>query len=167
MEKAAIFLVLLISFSLISTIYLLEAFDLTGMFIGYGTPQNAEWWNISWHYRTRLEIQSTQYERVDWPVEQRMNFSDLLPSGNFDVNSVRVFEYSSGHAIYEVPSQFEPDDGFDANGNAVGTLVFMLNGTSRTVAPTLEVTKVKNEVRAAISLRQTIRRQSITAGTAR
>jgi hypothetical protein len=129
MEKATIFLVLLISFSLFSSMYFLNFFDLTGMFIGYGTPQNAEWWNISWHYRARLEIQSTQYTRVDWPVEQSMNFTDILPSETFDINSTRVFEYSSGHIIWEVPSQFEPGDDFNASSNAVGTLVFMLNGT--------------------------------------
>jgi hypothetical protein len=130
MEKATIFLVLLISFSLFSAIYFLNFFNMTGMFIGYGMPQNAEWWNISWHYRTRLEIQSTQYTRVDWPVEQHMNFTDILPSETFDINSTRVFEYSNGHIIREVPSQFEPDDDFNASNNAIGTLVFMLNGTT-------------------------------------
>jgi len=131
MEKRKILLVLFISFI---SIYLISIS--TGMFVGFGTPQNAEWWNISWHYRTRLEINftpySAQYNNIsDWPVEQRINFTELLPSGTFDMNSTRVFEYSStGTRLYEVPNQFEPDEDFNATDNAAGTLVFMMNGTT-------------------------------------
>jgi uncharacterized membrane protein len=130
MEKKKILLVLFISFISLSSIYLIGT-RFTGMFIGYGTPQNAEWWNISWHYRTRLEINATEYDTTDWPIEQHINFTDLMPSGTFDINSTRVFEYSStGTRLYEVPSQFEPDDNFNATNNAVGTLVFLMNGTT-------------------------------------
>lgn len=131
MEKRKILLGLFISFI---SIYLISIS--VGTFVGFGAPQNAEWWNISWHYRTRLEINftpySAQYNNIsDWPVEQRMNFTELLPSGTFDINSTRVFEYSSaGTRLYEVPSQFEPDEDFNATTNAAGTLVFMMNGTT-------------------------------------
>ncbi len=100
------------------------------MFIGFGQPQNDEWWNVSWHYRTRLEINSTQYDREDWPIEQQINFTDLLPSGTFDINSTRVFEYFSGSVLYEIPSQFEVAENYDAASNAIGTLVFLMNGTT-------------------------------------
>ncbi len=125
-----ILLVLLISFVLISSLYFLNLTRLTGMFIGFGQPQSAEWWNISWQYRFRFEINSTQYNRTDWPIEQQINFTDLLPSGTFDINSTRVFEYSSGSILYEIPSQFEVDENYNATNNAIGTLVFLMNGTT-------------------------------------
>jgi uncharacterized membrane protein len=106
---------------------------LTGFFVGFGQPAGEfKWWNVSWHYRFRLEINSTSYSRTDWPIEQFVNFTDLLPAGTFDENSIRVFEYSqSGDILYEVPSQFEKDENFDASSNAAGTLVFLMNGTTQ------------------------------------
>jgi len=128
MEKGKILLVLLISFILIFSLY----FSIfTGAFIGFGSSQSNDWWNISYHYRIRLEINSTQYNRTDWPIEQQINFTDLLPSGTFDLNSTRVFEYSSsGVRLYEVPSQFEQNENFSVTNSAVGTLVFLMNGTT-------------------------------------
>ena len=102
MEKVTILLVLFISFILISSLYLLNLTNIrgiTGMFIGFGQPQSAEWWNVSYQYRIMLEINSTQYDRTDWPIEQEINFTDILPSGTFDINSIRIFEYSSSGLI--------------------------------------------------------------------
>ncbi|MEM5781962.1 MAG: hypothetical protein QXD43_02060, partial [Candidatus Aenigmatarchaeota archaeon] len=129
MEKIKILLVLFISFISILSIYFIET-RISGMFLGFGEPQNAEWWNVSWHYRIRLEINSTQYSRTDWPVELKLNFTDLLPEGTFDINSTRVFEYSGPNLLYEVQSQFEIDENFNETNNAIGTLVFLLNGTT-------------------------------------
>ena len=127
MEKVVILAVLII---LIASIYLLGS-GITGMFIGFGQPTNAEWWNTSWHYRMRLEINSTQYNRTDWPIERLMNFTDFVPSGTFDENSTRVFEYlPNGSILYEVPSQFDKEDDYDASSNAMGTLAFIMNGTT-------------------------------------
>ncbi len=94
-----------------------------------------EWWKASWHYRFKLIVNSTKYERVDWPIEYEVNFTSLLHSlgvnGTFDLNSPRVFEYDSeGNFLYEVPSQFDVDEDFNASTNAVGTLVFLLNGST-------------------------------------
>ncbi|MEM5829359.1 MAG: NEW3 domain-containing protein [Candidatus Aenigmatarchaeota archaeon] len=113
-------------------IYILRT-RLTGFFVGFGPPAGEfEWWNVSWRYRLRLEVNSTTYNRVDWPIEYHINFTELLPSGTFDENSIRVIEYSpSGSILYEIPSQFEKDENFDASSNAVGTLVFLMNGTTQ------------------------------------
>jgi hypothetical protein len=128
MEKAAILAVLAILITSFLTVYVLGPV-LTGMFIGFGQPTNAEWWNVSWNYRIRLDINSTQYSRTDWPVEWTINFTDMLPSGTFDANSARIIEYTpAGSVIDEIPSQFDQGDGYDASSNAVGTLVFLMNG---------------------------------------
>ncbi|MFH1107432.1 MAG: NEW3 domain-containing protein [Candidatus Micrarchaeota archaeon] len=95
-----------------------------------------EWYNNTWHYRLKLDINATNYDRVEWVVERDLNFTDLLRQLNFsgtsfDNNSVRVFEYnSSGGIKWEVPSQFDVLPGYNAYGNALGTLVFSLNGTT-------------------------------------
>jgi hypothetical protein len=94
-----------------------------------------KWWRGSWHYRFKLIINSTGYDRVDWPVEYDINFTSLLESlnvsGNFDLNSTRVFEYdANGNLLYEVPSQFDPSEDFNSSTNAFGTLVFLMNGTT-------------------------------------
>jgi len=116
----------------LATLYILGP-KLTGFFVGFGQPAGEfEWWNISWHYRFKIEVNSSFYDRKDWPIEQFVNFTDLLPSGTFDENSIRVFEYGqNGKILYEVPSQFEKEDDFNASSNAVGTLVFLMNGTTQ------------------------------------
>ena len=76
-------------------------------------------------------MDSVGYSRTDWPVEQDVNFTDIMPSGTFDLNSTKLIEYSqAGNILYEVPVQFDEDEGFDAASNATGTLIFMLNGTT-------------------------------------
>ncbi len=104
----------------------------TGLFVGFGPPQvNFTWWNISWNYRFRLEINATQYSRADWPIELQVNFTDLLPSGTFDENSTRILEYNStGGIIQEATSQFDKGELYNAASNAVGTLSFIMNGTT-------------------------------------
>jgi uncharacterized membrane protein len=124
MEKKIVHFVLLLSLFIVL---------FTGFFIGFSdTPGDYRWWNVSWNYRFKLEINSTQYSRTDWPIEQRINFTELLPSGTFDENSTRVFEYSSsGQILYEVTSQFDKDENFNPSNNAAGTLVFLMNGTTQ------------------------------------
>ena len=36
------------------------------------------WWNVSWSYRVKLEINATNYDRNDWPIEHDINFTTLL-----------------------------------------------------------------------------------------
>lgn len=93
------------------------------------------WWHTAWHYRIGLEINNTGYDRANWSVEYDINFTYLLNNMSvyaaLDENSTRVIEYNStGSIIGEVPSQFDKADDYDESSNAVGTLVFMLNGTT-------------------------------------
>ncbi|MEM5869904.1 MAG: NEW3 domain-containing protein [Candidatus Aenigmatarchaeota archaeon] len=134
MKKVVFCLLVLSSLSLaILALQRIGLLNLTGFFLGFGEPATEfEWWNVSWHYRFRIEVNSTSYSRTDWPIEYQVNFTDLLPSGSFDENSVRVFEYSpSGSILYEVPSQFDKEEGYDSSSNAIGTIVFLMNGTTQ------------------------------------
>ncbi len=72
----------------------------------------------------------------DKPAEIVLNFSSLLStlgeSGAFDVNSIRVVEVNDSKAILNdlVAYQFDQDSSFNATSNALGTLVFMLDGAT-------------------------------------
>ncbi|MBI5225334.1 hypothetical protein HY989_05685 [Candidatus Micrarchaeota archaeon] len=95
------------------------------------------WYNSSWHFRQKVELNASGYVRQNYPVELSMNFTELLRQGgsanrSFDANSIRVFEYSpAGSLLYEVTSQFDQYNTYDANTNAVGEIVFIANGTTR------------------------------------
>jgi len=130
MDKPVISLVLVL-FAVI-VLFALSLVRITGLFVGFRQPaEGYEWWNVSWRYRVELRINSTSYNRKDWPVEYKINFTDLLPSGNFDVDSVRVIEYNStGQPVQEVSSQFDQASDFDATDNALGEVVFIMNGTT-------------------------------------
>ncbi|MEM5790467.1 MAG: choice-of-anchor X domain-containing protein, partial [Candidatus Aenigmatarchaeota archaeon] len=127
----------LVFYSLFLLLFIVIAYyftlRITGFFVGFGPPQgNFEWWNVSWRYRFKIEINSSIYERNNWPIEIEINFTDFLPSGTFDENSTRVLEYDeSGNMLYEVPSQFDKSDDFNSSSNAIGTLIFLLNGTTQ------------------------------------
>ncbi len=95
-----------------------------------------QWWNASWHYRMKIEVNTSDFSRINWPVEREVNFTAVLQSlnvtGAFDLNSTRVVEYNaSGYILHEIPSQFDYADDFNASTNAYGELVFILNGTTQ------------------------------------
>ncbi|MCW1296998.1 MAG: NEW3 domain-containing protein [Candidatus Parvarchaeota archaeon] len=101
----------------------------------------AEWWNTSFHYRVPVNISTGNYNRTEWPIEIRINFTQLIYDLKgryeiFDNNSIRVIEYDSdGYVINDnnglgIVSQFDEDEDYDATYNAVGELVFLLNGTT-------------------------------------
>ena|GEM_PF-948051 len=101
-----------------------------------------DWWSEKWRYRFRLDVNTSEFyspnnktDRIDWPVEYEVNFTEVLEemniSGTFDENSTRVIEYNStGSVMWEVKSQFDPYDGYNATTNAFGVLSFLLNGTT-------------------------------------
>lgn len=96
---------------------------------------NDEWWNSSWNFRFKIEVNTGNYSRTDWPVEYAVNFTNILlnlnESGTFDNNSIRVIEYNlSGSALHEVISQFDPRESYNSSANAAGDLIFLLNGTT-------------------------------------
>ena len=92
------------------------------------------WWNASWHYRMRIDVNTTNFSRENWPVEREMNFTAILNSlnvsGTFDPNSTKNH---SPDIVYKLKChcQFDLGDGFNASSNAYGELVFILNGTTQ------------------------------------
>ena len=127
--------IILVAIVALATLSLLAAFDsewtFTGLFVGFGTAQPSfEWWNASWHYRFMVNVSTGPYDRTDWVVERDINFTDYLPFGTFDNNSIRVIEYnSSGGIVREVPSQFDRNYSYSNTSNAQGTLSFIVNNT--------------------------------------
>jgi uncharacterized membrane protein len=98
-------------------------------------PMYTGWWNTNWYHRVQIDVNTTQYTRYDWPIEREMNFTYLLQSLGvnepFDINSTRVIEHNStGHAILEMTSQFDPAPDYNESNNAVGTVIWILNGTT-------------------------------------
>ena len=94
-----------------------------------------EWWNTSWHYRIPIEINSTDYERKDAVIETKINFTAELErfglAESFDENSVRVVEYnSSGSIMFHLPLQFDKAKNYNASENAIGTVAWIMNGTT-------------------------------------
>jgi uncharacterized membrane protein len=99
-------------------------------FQGYSNATSDSWYNTSWHYRIRIDINSSFVNRTAWPVEMQLNFSDMLPGGTFDINSLRLFEYNQTGPVYEVASQFDAADDYNNVTNALGEFVFIMNGTT-------------------------------------
>lgn len=129
-KVAVLLLVAIAIFSSMAAFNFLKPFSgATGMFLGFGEPRAEAWWNTSWTYRQCIEINSTGANHTEWPVEIGLNFSDMMPSGSFDENSIRVIEYLSDDETNQVVHQFIKEVGYNAQNNAIGTLLLMLNGT--------------------------------------
>ncbi len=101
---------------------------------GAALQDDFEWFNTTWQHRVGIDIEANE-EMEDWPIEHELNVTELFEEagtdGTFDEDSIRVYEYDEdGNVLYEQPSQFDTVDGFDADTNAVGELVWMLNGTT-------------------------------------
>jgi hypothetical protein len=98
------------------------------------------WWNPLWSYRLPLTIGAAGYARTDHPATVSLNFTAALASlgapGPFAASSLRVVEVDgAGIPIDErVMFQFDPDPGFNAATNAVGTLTLNLSGTTAAAA---------------------------------
>ncbi|MFN0158701.1 MAG: immunoglobulin domain-containing protein [Bacteroidota bacterium] len=95
------------------------------------------WWNAKWAFRVPLRIHAAGYQRVNKPIESAMNFTGALATlghfaSTFDVNSMRVIEVDSTHAIIDtlVPTQFDFDPTYNATTNASGTMVLLMEGVT-------------------------------------
>lgn len=111
------------------------------LLIVQGAWAQAVWWNSSYPYRVAVNVSTNSYDRTDWIVERSLNFSALIYNAtgsvkDFDNNSVRVIEYTSGGSIINsnnnlgLVSQFDPSPGYNSTSNAIGDVVWMLNGTT-------------------------------------
>jgi len=96
-----------------------------------------QWWNNDWKYRVLVKLDAGQFERVDYPVEAKLNFTRLLQTNvPFDQRSVRVVEHAADGAILgEVPSQFDPVAKFDKQQHAAGNVVWIAKGRTRPKTP--------------------------------
>ena len=84
-------------------------------------PANAPWWDHGCVYRLPLRIEAGNAERVDCPVEVRLNFGSLAKG--VDAASVRLMEYKPDAApATEVPCQLDLAD------KTSGNLVFLMPG---------------------------------------
>ncbi|MDI6729956.1 MAG: DUF87 domain-containing protein [Candidatus Altarchaeum sp.] len=95
---------------------------------------NAEWFDTNWHYALNISVNATNYDRIEIPVEVGINFTNLLEnksSGTFDENSVRVIETTSFGTLEERESSFYKYQNFNTSTNAVGLVVFIMNGTTK------------------------------------
>jgi len=72
-----------------------------------------DWWDINWHYRIQINVESWDFARDDEPIELKIDFSSLFLtwgiSSVFDINSIRVIDQSE--TLSEVLSQFNPSTG--------------------------------------------------------
>ncbi|MGV9197945.1 MAG: hypothetical protein ACOC4M_03820 [Promethearchaeia archaeon] len=96
---------------------------------------NFEWWNDSWEFRVPVNISANGAEQTNVPIEYIMNFTTYfldLDVSNPEMNneSIRVVEYETATEYVEIPSQFDERNDFDNQTNAVGDLVWIMNGTT-------------------------------------
>ncbi|MBN2101901.1 MAG: DUF2341 domain-containing protein, partial [Candidatus Aenigmarchaeota archaeon] len=99
---------------------------------GYGN-----WWNSSWTYRFPVTINATSQNRTDLPIEYVVNFTQKLADfgiteKTFDNNSIRVIEYNTttDAVLHEIHSQFDNSSTYNATINAIGELIWIMNGTT-------------------------------------
>jgi hypothetical protein len=87
-------------------------------------------------YHLPIIINANGYARIDKPVEVPLNFSALFKESGiistFSERSLRLVEVNSaGQVINErVPFQFDKAAEFEAGKKALGSLIFMMTGTT-------------------------------------
>jgi hypothetical protein len=91
-------------------------------------------WDPKWAYRMLVGVGSNETSRADHIAEYDVDFTQLFASlgesGAFDASILRCHEVSVAGLILvpDIPCQFDPDAGFDAQSSATGTLVFLMSG---------------------------------------
>ncbi|MDI6889094.1 MAG: hypothetical protein QMC78_05355, partial [Methanocellales archaeon] len=110
---------------------------LISIHVAVATSSSLVWWgDAEWHYRVPVEINVTDVNITDCPVEHWVNFTQLLTdlniSGTFDENSTRVIEHNAttDTVIKEVSSRFDKSAGYNATTNATGEVVWTIDGTT-------------------------------------
>ncbi|RKY41417.1 MAG: hypothetical protein DRP85_06410, partial [Candidatus Makaraimicrobium thalassicum] len=95
-------------------------------------PQN--WWNTSWNYRIPITVSTGNHDRNDTIISAYFNFTQRLSAlgvqETFDNYSIRLIEYSGDNALHELNSTFKNSTDYNAAANAVGEVIFSLNGTN-------------------------------------
>ncbi len=103
----------------------------------YVKPLINNWWNRSWEYRVKVNITIDKFSHTNFPIQIQLNFTKLFQEAEcsnceFDINSIRVIEYNNTTLMpmYQLPFMFYPNSSFNALSNAVGDVVWILNGTT-------------------------------------
>ncbi|TFG18538.1 MAG: hypothetical protein EU533_07650, partial [Promethearchaeota archaeon] len=97
---------------------------------------NFDWFNDTWEFRICVNVSANGASQNNVPIELKMNFTEYLYEINIfntelDTNSIRVIEYTSISNFIEIPSEFHPyADLYNNNTNAIGDLVWIMNGTT-------------------------------------
>jgi len=96
--------------------------------------ENSEWWNVSWDFRIPLSLTMVGNQQ-NAPIELFINFTKYLMDLNvvnplLNTSSIRVVEYLSSTSYYEVESQFDKYNTYNNGTNAIGDLIWVLNGTT-------------------------------------
>jgi len=97
---------------------------------------NYEWWNKSWNFRIPVDITSTgDLGQEDAPVELFINFTENFNDIGvnnpwLDKYSIRVIEYTSISEYTEIDCQFDWYNSYDNETNAIGDVIWILNGTT-------------------------------------
>ncbi|PKP54516.1 MAG: hypothetical protein CVT90_00870, partial [Candidatus Altiarchaeales archaeon HGW-Altiarchaeales-3] len=98
----------------------------------------------NWKYRMCMDVNAAGYNRTNYPLNYTLNFTELLntagcgdtPSCNFDINSIRVIESHANNSPMcdddglGLTFEFNPAAGYNSSANAVGTVHWMMNGTT-------------------------------------
>ena len=98
------------------------------------------WWNRDWKYRVLVKLDAGKCDRTDYPVEAKLNFTQLLRSVGdavvLEPGAVRVVEHAAnGDLIGEIPCQFDLAPKFDAQQHAAGNVVWIARGRTRSNTP--------------------------------
>ncbi len=99
----------------------------------FSEESGVRWWDQRWKYRLPVMVQSGEYERIDKPVELKIDFTNLFGNiqaigGELDVESIRVIQVKrSGEIVGRVQHQFDKAENYDALRNAEGTLIWMID----------------------------------------
>ena len=96
-----------------------------------------EWFDWSLHHRVPADVSAGSYGRMDWIVEERVNFSAFNAAGGapfaLDPDSIRVVEYAAdGMVAAEAVSQFDADEPGSSSGELLWKVAGLLErGESR------------------------------------
>ncbi|MFX0070242.1 MAG: hypothetical protein ACFFAO_04040 [Candidatus Hermodarchaeota archaeon] len=95
------------------------------------------WWDNDWDYRVSVNVSANGADQNNVPVELIVNFTELiadpeLPDPNFQLNdeSIRVIEYTSPTTTIEIACQFDKYSTYDNHSNAIGDVVWIMDGAT-------------------------------------
>lgn len=105
-------------------------------FVSWDVTGNQKWWDNGWDYRVPVTVGADGHARKNKPVDVKVNFTTVLNSlgktGALDPNSIRVVEVDENDNVIddEVVSQFDPEATYNASTNALGTVIFIMEGNT-------------------------------------